>query len=109
MAPMQNPGKVLVATQHYPPDSSTTAVYIGAIACGLADDNQVVVLSGSPGSATRPGNDPKAPEVIEIPNWSAQKDALIRRAIAISLFALRMFFSVLTRATRHDVVFCVTT
>jgi glycosyltransferase involved in cell wall biosynthesis len=106
---MQNHGKVLVATQHYPPDSSTTAVYVGAIAGGLAGDNQVVVLSGSPDSASRPGDDPKAPEVIEIPNWSAQKDALIRRAIAISLFALRMFFSVLTRATRHDVVFCVTT
>ena len=42
---MQKPGKILVATQHYPPDSSTTAVYIAAIAEGLAVGNKVVVLS----------------------------------------------------------------
>jgi hypothetical protein len=44
---MQKPGKILVVTQHYPPDSNTTAVYLAAIAEGLAVDGKVVVLSGS--------------------------------------------------------------
>lgn len=109
MAQMQKPGKILVVTQHYPPDSSTTAVYIAAIAQGLAADNDVVVLSGSPNSAAPAGAGPGRPEVIEVPNWSAPKQDLVRRAIAISLFALRMFFATLARATRNDVVFCVTT
>lgn len=106
---MQKPGKVLVATQHYPPDSSTTAVYIAAIAEGLAIGNKVVVLSGSPGSASASAHDPAQPEVIEVTNWSPQKDALVRRALAIVLFALRMFFATLARTTRSDTVFCVTT
>src|SRR5258708_21506212 len=106
---MQKTPKILVASQHYPPDSSTTAVYIAAIAEGLAIDNQVVVLSGSPNSMSKPSDDPAKPEVIEIPNWTAPKGALVRRAVAVSLFALRMFFAVLTRATRNDAVFCVTT
>lgn len=109
MAHMQKPGKILVVTQHYPPDSSTTAVYLAAIAEGLAVDGRVVVLAGSPNSATHGAADRKNPEVIEIPNWSVPKDDLVRRAIAMSLFALRTFFSTLTRATRADVVFCVTT
>jgi colanic acid biosynthesis glycosyl transferase WcaI len=109
MAHMQKREKILVVTQHYPPDSSTTAVYIAAIAEGLATDNEVVVLAGSSHSAIQANGDGGKPEVIEIPNWSAPKHNLILRAIAISLFALRMFFSTLMRATRNDVVFCVTT
>jgi putative colanic acid biosynthesis glycosyltransferase WcaI len=106
---MQKPGKILVVTQHYPPDSSTTAVYLAAIAEGLADNDNVVVLSGSPHSAAQGNANRNNLEVIEIPNRGAQKDDLVRRAIAISLLALRMFFATLTRATRNDVVFCVTT
>src|SRR5207245_5560445 len=109
MATMQKPGKVLVATQHYPPDSSTTAVYIAAIAEGLAIGNKVVVLSGSPNSACAAAHDPAKPDIIEVTNWSPQKDALVRRALAIVLFALRMFFATLARTTRDDTVFCVTT
>ena len=44
---MQKPGKILVVSQHYVPDPTTTAVYMAAIAEGLAVDNEVVVLSGS--------------------------------------------------------------
>jgi colanic acid biosynthesis glycosyl transferase WcaI len=106
---MQKPGKILVASQHYLPDPSTTAVYMASIAEGLAIDHQVVVLSGSPHSMSKASKDPKNPRVIEIPNWTPQKDALIRRAISISLLALRMFFSTLVRARRNDIVFCVTT
>lgn len=105
---MQKLGKILVASQHYVPDSSTTATYMAAIAEGLAIDHQVVVLSGSPNSGSKASEDRTNPTVIEIQSWTAQKDALIRRAIAISLLALRMFFSTLVRAKRNDIVFCVT-
>ena len=106
---MQKPGKILVASQYYVPDPSTTAVYMAAIAEGLAVDNEVVVLSGSRNSMADPGADRKTPTVIEIQNWTPQKDALVRRAIAISLLALRMFLATLMRARRNDIVFCVTT
>lgn len=106
---MQKPGKLLVASQHYLPDISTTAVYMTAIAEDLAVDRRVVVLSGSPGSGSRAGTDQTNPTVIELQSWIPQKTALIRRAISISLLALRMFFSTLVRARRNDIVFCVTT
>jgi colanic acid biosynthesis glycosyl transferase WcaI len=108
MKAMQKPGKILVASQYYLPDSTTTAVYLAAIAEGLAVDNRVVVLSGSPNSRSNAGEDQKKPTVIEIQNWTPPKDALIRRAIAISLFALRMFLSTLMQARQNDIVFCVT-
>jgi colanic acid biosynthesis glycosyl transferase WcaI len=106
---MQKPGKILVASQYYVPDSSTTATYMAAIAEGLAIDYQVVVLSGSPNSESKASTDQKNPTVIEIQNWIPQKNALIRRAISITLLALRMFFSILMQARRNDIVFCVTT
>lgn len=106
---MLKPGKILVVSQYYPPDSSTTAVYIAAIAEGLARDNRVIVLSGSPNSSRGAGVDPTRPEIVEIANWTPQKDALVRRAVAVSLLALRIFFATLTRAGPKDVVFCVTT
>jgi putative colanic acid biosynthesis glycosyltransferase WcaI len=106
---MKKSGKILVVTQHYPPDPTTTAVYLGAIAQALATDNQVLVLSASPQSGSQDGERRANPEVIEISAWTASKSALLRRAIAISLLALRMFLATLRRAGRHDVVFCVTT
>jgi hypothetical protein len=84
---MLKPGKILVVSQYYPPDSSTTAVYVAAIAEGLARDNRVVVLSGSPNSDPRAGVDRTRPEIVEIANRTAQKDALVKRAVAISLLA----------------------
>jgi colanic acid biosynthesis glycosyl transferase WcaI len=104
---MQGAGKILVATQFYPPDSSTTAAYIAAIAEALAVDNSVVVLSGTPGSAVE-ARDGK-PQVIEIRSWMPPKDALFQRSISISLLALKLFFSILKRAKRNDIVFCATT
>jgi colanic acid biosynthesis glycosyl transferase WcaI len=102
---MRELGKILVVSQHYPPDPTTTATYIGDIARALAADCRVVVLSGSRNSAARSAN----PEVIEIAGAAAPKDALVRRAIAISWLAIRMFLATLRRAGRQDVVFCVTT
>src|SRR6266480_3126790 len=105
---MQKHGKILVVVQHYPPDSTTTAVYLAAIAEGLAIDNEVIVLSGSPNSASQVGDQTK-PVVIEIRNWIPPKNTLIRRALAISLLAVRMFFATLMRTNRGDIIFCVTT
>src|SRR5271157_3837760 len=105
---MLKPGKILVVSQYYPPDSSTTAVYIAAIAEGLARDNRVVVLSGSPNPSSGAGVERTRPEIVQVANWTPQKHALVSRAIAISLLALRIFFATLTRAGRNDVVFCVT-
>jgi glycosyltransferase involved in cell wall biosynthesis len=99
-------GKILVVSQHYPPDPTTTATYIGDIARALAADCRVVVLSGSADSGTAGGANP---QVIEIAAAMVPKHALVRRAIAISWLAIRMFLATLRRAERHDVVFCVTT
>jgi colanic acid biosynthesis glycosyl transferase WcaI len=106
---MRKPGKILIASQYYVPDSSTTAVYVAAIAEGLAVDNQVLVLSGAPNSKSNGNEDQKTLTVIEIQNCTPQKDELVRRAIAISLLAIRMFLTNLTQARRNDIVFCVTT
>jgi len=106
---MQKSGKILVVTQHYPPDPTTTAIYVGAISQALALDSRVLVLSGSPRSGSQGGERAANPEVIEIPTWTAPKNALLRRAIAISLLALRMFLATWRRVGRRDVVFCVTT
>ncbi|MEK9285523.1 glycosyltransferase family 4 protein [Bradyrhizobium sp. ISRA442] len=98
----------MVATQHYPPDASTTGVYLGAIAEALAADLDVVVLSGSPNSARDQGNTANL-TVVELRNPSPPKRALVLRAAAVSLFALRMFLSVLWRTKADDLVFCVST
>ncbi len=103
---MREFGKILVVSQHYPPDPTTTATYIGDIARALAADRRVVVLSGSPNSDS---GGTANPQVIEIANAAAPKEALVRRAIAISWLAIRMFLATLRRAGRQDAVFCVTT
>ena len=105
---MHNSARLILATQFYPPDTSTTAVYLGQIADTLAMDNQVVVISAAP-NLDSPGADrSNNPAVIEIRNWNPRKSALVQRAAAACLLAARMFFSVLTRARSSDVVFCVT-
>ena len=45
------PAKIVVVSQHYPPDPSTTAAIMAAIADHLAAEAPVLVLSGMPGSA----------------------------------------------------------
>jgi glycosyltransferase involved in cell wall biosynthesis len=97
----------ILATEFYPPDSSTTATYLGAIANAIALDMQTVVLSATPGSA-RPAVDRNTPEVVEIANWRPPKHALARRLIASSALALRLFWAVYRRARPGDVVMSVT-
>ena len=105
---MRNPGKVVVVSQHYPPDSSTTAAIMSAIAGHLALDAPVLVLSGTSGSASaQPGNS-NQPTVIEIKNWMPGKAALIKRATAEILFIVRVFLALLRRLRPGDVALTVT-
>lgn len=106
---MKNATKLILATQFYPPDTSTTAVYLGKIAEGLAAESDVVVIAATPGAGSRGTTAGSNPTVIELQSWDPDKSALVQRAIAICALAARMFFSVIRRARPDDVVFCVTT
>ncbi|MGY8685026.1 glycosyltransferase family 4 protein [Bradyrhizobium sp. UFLA05-153] len=99
--------RLIIAAQFYPPDATTTAVYVGKIAESLARDREVVVISATPGS--RAAGQPGKPEIVELKSWNPRKSAIVLRAAAICLLAAQMFFSVLQRARPGDIVFCVTT
>jgi colanic acid biosynthesis glycosyl transferase WcaI len=101
-------GKVVIVSQHYPPDSSTTAAIMSAIAEHLAAEVPVLILSGTPGSATNDAPPPNRPTIVEIKNWMPAKAALIRRAAAEILFMMRVFLMLLNRLQRGDVVLTVT-
>ncbi|WP_164938266.1 glycosyltransferase family 4 protein [Bradyrhizobium guangzhouense] len=105
---MQSQGQIVVASQHYPPDPSTTAAIMAEIACRLASDHEVVVLSGSPGALPASQIGPDKPRVIAIRNRMAGKAALVRRGISELLFVLRIFVALLRRLQRGDVVLTVT-
>ena len=105
---MRNPGKIVIVSQHYAPDPSTTATYLTAIAEGLATDYQVLVISGTAGSAS-PGDGKNRPRVVEVKNRVTEKHALVRRAITMILFSIKVFFATLRHVSKNDVVLCVTT
>ncbi|MCG2671844.1 glycosyltransferase family 4 protein [Bradyrhizobium sp. GCM10023182] len=105
---MQSQGQIVVASQHYPPDPSTTAAIMAEIACRLASDHEVVVLSGSSGALPPSQIGPDKPRVIAIKNRMAGKAALVRRGISELLFVLRIFVALLRRLRRGDVVLTVT-
>jgi glycosyltransferase involved in cell wall biosynthesis len=104
---MAAPGKVVVVSQHYPPDLSTTAAIMAEISEHLAARHPVLVLSGTPGSATREAV-ANRPIVAEIRNRLPEKGALMRRAFAEIAFTTRAFMMVLQKAERGDVVLTVT-
>ena len=105
---MQKPGKIVVASQHYPPDPSTTAVIMSAISGHLALDAPVLVLSGMAGSASAKTEGSNQPIVIEVKNRMSGKAALIRRAVAEILFMIRIFLALLKRLQPGDVAVTVT-
>ncbi|WP_375313624.1 glycosyltransferase family 4 protein [Bradyrhizobium sp. A5] len=105
---MKTAPNFILATEFYPPDSSTTATYLGAIANAIALDMPTVVLSGTSGSARPAATGGNPPEIVEIANWKPPKHALARRLIASSALALRMFWAVYRRARPGDVVMSVT-
>lgn len=104
---MQQDAKIVVVSQHYPPDHSTTASIMAAIANHLTSVASVTVLSGMPGSASlaqRSGG----PDIVEIKNRLPEKAALIRRAFSEILFTLRIFAALLPRLRKGDVALTVT-
>ncbi len=102
---MQKPGKVVIVSQHYPPDPSTTAGIMAAISERAAREADVVVLSGTAGSAAAGQAD--KPDIVEVRNWIPGKAALGKRAMAELLFTVRMFFVLLARLRRGDVALTV--
>jgi colanic acid biosynthesis glycosyl transferase WcaI len=106
---MRKPGKLVLVSEHYAPDRSTTATYVTAIAKGLSTDTEVLVISGTAHSASVAPLEAAQPRVVEVGTWTPEKDALVRRAIAIVLFSVKMFFATLKHVTKNDVVLCVTT
>ncbi|MCK1642833.1 glycosyltransferase family 4 protein [Bradyrhizobium sp. 157] len=102
---MQKSGKVVVVSQHYPPDPSTTAAIMAAISDRVAQEAEVLVLSGTAGSAI--SAQAGKPEVVEVKNWMPGKGALGKRAVAELLFTVRMFFVLLGKLRRGDVTLTV--
>jgi glycosyltransferase involved in cell wall biosynthesis len=104
---MQQAAKIVVVSQHYPPDHSTTASIMAAIAHHLMSVAPVIVLSGMPGSASQTQG-PGEPVIVEIKNRLPEKAALIRRASSEILFTLRTFAAMLLRLRKGDVALTVT-
>lgn len=105
---MPESGKVVVVSQHYPPDTSTTAAIMSKISEHLAAERRVLVLSGWAGSATQDPAPSKRPVVVEIKNRTAAKGALIKRAAAEASFTVRAFVAALKTLRRGDVALTVT-
>jgi colanic acid biosynthesis glycosyl transferase WcaI len=74
----------------------------------LAAERPVLVLSGTPGSATNDTIASNRPTVVEIKNRIPAKSALIKRAAAETSFAMRIFMALLKRLQRGDVAVTVT-
>jgi len=102
---MQQSGKVVVVSQHYPPDPSTTAAIMAAIGEHVAREADVLVLSGTAGSAAKAVGG--KPQVVEVGNWMPGKAALLKRALAELLFTIRMFAALLAKLRRGDVALTV--
>ncbi len=105
---MQQTAKIVVVSQHYPPDHSTTAAIMASIATHLASEAPLLVLSGMPGSANHEAIGSGRPAVVEIKNRMGAKAALIRRATAEMFFTVRVFVALLGRLRSGDVVLTVT-
>lgn len=105
---MQSRGKIVVASQHYPPDPSTTAAIMADIACRVAGDHEVVVLSGSSGALPASHTGPGKPRIVAIKNRMAGKAALVRRGLSELLFAARTFLALIRELEAGDVVLTVT-
>jgi colanic acid biosynthesis glycosyl transferase WcaI len=105
---MLEPKKVVIVSQHYPPDSSTTAAIMARISEHLAAETPVLVLSGTSGSATGDSTPSNRPAVIEIKHRIPAKAALIKRAAAEACFTLRAFMALLKTLQRGDVAITVT-
>jgi colanic acid biosynthesis glycosyl transferase WcaI len=100
-------GKVVIVSQHYPPDPSTTAAIMSTIAEHLAADHQVLVLSGTPDASNGEAMQSARPAVLQIRNRLPAKAALVKRAAAELSFTVRAFWALLWKLQRGDVVLTV--
>src|SRR5689334_863788 len=98
-------GKVVIVTQHYRPDPSTTAAIMTEIAGHLGKTSEVLVLSGTPGSAIE-----NSGRVIvrELRRRMTVKADLVKRGVSELSFAIRAMMAVLRTARRGDIVLAVT-
>lgn len=101
---MESSGKVVVVSQHYPPDPSTTSAIMAAISQRLSGQAEVLVLSGTAGSETASGG---KVSVVEVRNWMPGKAVLLKRALAELLFTARTFVAMLLNLRRGDVAVTV--
>jgi colanic acid biosynthesis glycosyl transferase WcaI len=108
MASIGKSRKVVIVSQHYGPDSNTTASIITTIATHLAKTFEVLVLSGTSGAVPRALQNAAQPIVVEIKNSISEKTALVKRALFETIFAIRTFITLLKRLNRGDVVLTVT-
>jgi putative colanic acid biosynthesis glycosyltransferase WcaI len=108
MASIRKSQKVVIVSQHYAPDPSTTASIITAIATHLAKAFEVLVLSGTSGAPPRARQDADRPIVVEIKNSIPKKTELMKRALFEAIFAIRTFKALLKKLNRGDVVLTVT-
>ncbi len=105
---MRKPRKVVVVSQHYAPDPSTTASIMSKIAEHLATERTVLVLSGTPGSQPGASTPSHRPTIVEIGSRIPAKAKLIRRAAAEASFTMRASAMLLMKLRRGDVVLTVT-
>jgi glycosyltransferase involved in cell wall biosynthesis len=98
--------RLVIVSEYYSPDPSTTSEIITTIAEQLARNVPVLVLSGTAGAAA--GERAGQPTVVEISKRRTEKHALLRRALAETLFTLRAFFALLSTLRAGDVVLTVT-
>lgn len=103
--PVRN--KIVVVSQHFPPDQSTTAAIMAEIATRLARTAPVIVLSGTPGSSDCSGTQPNKMTVEEIKNKIPAKAALFRRGGSEVVFTLRTFLKLLWKLRRDDIALTV--
>jgi glycosyltransferase involved in cell wall biosynthesis len=109
MTSIRAPGKIVIVSQYFAPDTSTTATYLTAIADGLRTDFEVLVISGTAHSAWAASAKTAQTGVVEVGTSMPAKDALVRRALAMVLLSTKMFFATLKHVTKNDVVLSVTT
>src|SRR5262245_19765628 len=101
---MSRKRKIVIISRHFPPDESTTAAIFSTIAEHLTTIAPVLVLSGAAGSKSNLGQ----LNILEIPNRTVAKSALVRRVLAETGFVIRAFFVLLAKLQRNDVVLTVT-
>lgn len=102
--------RIHVISQHFPPDTTSTAKYLAAVAEELSETADVVAVSGTPDPDLQGRASVKSGvSFVHIENHQPEKNQLFRRAIAMSVFAFRVLRYCLTQVRRGEVIVAVTT